>query len=148
MKLHSSLVTFYHNMKYKQRREYKLLKSERLFHGNKKPYGTFPATVQLFQQLIISSFSISMTVPLDTTFSADMTLLQNKKKYCRTAEQIHLVSKCCIVFMIKYFAKYTHQKYFCAAKFFVENYLSIQKFFINRLFCNLLKKYWNMKKKF
>ena len=40
----------------------------------------------------------------------------------------NILSQCCIIFMIKYFAEYTHQK-FTEEKFLVVNYLSFQKVF-------------------
>ena len=69
-----------------------------------KSYGNFLEIVQIFQQLFVSCFSISMAVPLKlqiSSFCTDLIYLQNKAKYYRKAEQINLVSKCCIILMIR-----------------------------------------------
>ena len=86
--LYSSLVTFYHDVHYKQRK-IRNYGSGIIFHGNDKSYGNFPDTLQIFQQLFVSSFSTSVILPLRlqiSSFSTDLILLQNKTKHCRKAE--------------------------------------------------------------
>ena len=68
------------------------MKSGIIFHGNNISYGNFPDTVQIFQQIFASRFSVSMNVLLRlqiSSFSTDPMLLQNKTKYYRKAAQIN-----------------------------------------------------------
>ena len=59
------------------------MKSGIIFHGNDISYGNFPDTVQTFQQIFASSFSISMNVLLRLQISSffrrsDVITKQNK----------------------------------------------------------------------
>ena len=107
------------------------MKSGIIFHGNNKSYRNFSDTSQIFQPLFVSCFLISMTVPLRLqilSFFTDLILLQKKMKYYRKAEQMNLVSKCCIKLMINILQDTRTKSTFVLKKFL----LKITKVFKNQ----------------
>ena len=107
------------------------MKSGIIFHGNNKSYRNFSDTSQIFQPLFVSCFLISMTVPLwlqILSFFTDLILLQKKMKYYRKAEQMNLVSKCCIKLMINILQDTRTKSTFVLKKFL----LKITKVFKNQ----------------
>ena len=106
LELYSSLVTFYHNVHYKQRKIRSYRKAEWFSMKIINLMEIFKIRHKYFSKY---SFSTSITLPSRlqiSSFSTDLILLQNKIKYYRKAKKINLVSICCIA--LKYFAKYTH----------------------------------------